>query len=83
MQFAKDVLSGGVMGLSEKDMLEYLRYVADGHFARLGMDPVYNAKCPFEFMLKQDIIELTSFFERTNASYATGVGGEVLLDEEF
>lgn len=83
MQFAKDVLSGGVMGLSQKDMLEYLRYVADGHCVRLGMEPIYQAKCPFDFMLKQDIIELTSFFERTTSSYTSGVGGDVSLDEEF
>jgi ribonucleoside-diphosphate reductase beta chain len=47
------------------------------------MEPIYQAKCPFDFMLKQDIIELTSFFERTTSSYTSGVGGDVSLDEEF
>jgi ribonucleoside-diphosphate reductase beta chain len=83
MQFADDVLSMGVVGLSRTSMLEYLRYVADGHCQRLGMAPVYNAKCPFEFMLKQDVMELTSFFERTTTAYTSGISGNVTLNEDF
>lgn len=80
MAFGDDVLSMGVIGLSRTDMLEYLRYVADGHLKRLGMEPRYNAKCPFDFMLKQDVQALTSFFERTVAEYTVGIGGDVDLD---
>lgn len=80
MQFAEDVLSFGVIGLSRDDMLEYLRYVADGHCQRLGMEPMFHAKCPFDFMLAQDIQALTSFFERTVAEYTVGIGGNVDLD---
>jgi ribonucleoside-diphosphate reductase beta chain len=80
MQFAEDVLSLGVIGLTQQDMQEYLRYVADGHCARLGMPPLYGARCPFEFMLKQDVQSLTSFFERTVAEYTVGIGGKVDLD---
>jgi ribonucleoside-diphosphate reductase beta chain len=83
MQFAADVLSEGVVGLSLPDMREYLRYVADGHCARLGMAPMFEAKCPFEFMLKQDVMGLTNFFERTTSDYTVGIGGDVLLDEDF
>lgn len=80
MQFADDVLSIGVLGMSREDMLEYLRYVADGHLRRLGLEPRYNAKCPFDFMLKQDVQALTSFFERTVAEYTVGIGGDVGFD---
>ena len=83
MQFAEDVLSSGVIGLSKDDMLEYLRYVADGHLKRLKMMPRYNAKCPFDFMLKQDVQALTSFFERTVAEYTVGIGGEVGFDGDL
>lgn len=82
MMFATDVLSIGIVGLSIKDMREYLRFVADGHMRKLGMEPVYNAVCPFDFMLKQDVQALTSFFERTVAEYTVGIGGEVDLDVE-
>lgn len=80
MQFADDVLSLGVIGLSRSDMLEYLRYVADGHCRRLGIEAMYNARCPFDFMLKQDVQSLTSFFERTVAEYTVGIGGKVDLN---
>jgi ribonucleoside-diphosphate reductase beta chain len=79
MQFADDVLSGGVVGLSKTDMLEYLRYVADGHCDRLGMERIFGAVCPFDFMLKQDVQALTSFFERVTTEYTVGVGGNVDL----
>lgn len=83
LQFADDVLSMGVIGMNRKDMEEYLRYVADGHMKRLGMKPRYNAHCPFDFMLKQDVQALTSFFERTVSEYVSGVGGEVELSTDL
>lgn len=83
MQFAEDVLSEGVVGLSKTDMLEYLRYVADGHCLRLGMPAMFEAKCPFDFMLKQDVMGVTNFFERTVAEYTVGISGDVALDEDF
>lgn len=83
LMFAEDVLGTGVMGMSRDDMLEYLRYTADGHLRRLNMEPRYNAKCPFDFMLKQDIQSLTSFFERTTSEYTVGISGEVSLDSDL
>jgi len=80
MMFADDVLSIGVIGLSAKDMREYLQFVADGHMRKLGMEPVYNATCPFDFMLKQDVQAHTSFFERTVSEYLVNIGGAVDLD---
>jgi len=80
MQFAEDTLSLGVVGLTKEDMREYLCYTADNHMRRLGIEPVYNAKCPFDFMLKQDVQSLANFFERTPAEYAVGIGGDVALD---
>jgi ribonucleoside-diphosphate reductase beta chain len=82
IQFADDVLELGVVGLSKRDMVEYLRYVADGHCQRLGMEPMFNAKCPFEFMLAQDVQSLTNFFERNVTEYTVGIGGNVDLNRD-
>lgn len=82
MMFARDTLALGVVGLSEADMHEYLRYIADQHCARLGMAPMFGAKCPFDFMMKQDVQALTSFFERTTAEYSVGIGGSVDLNND-
>ena len=82
-QFAQDVLSGGVAGLSLKDMRQYLEYVADQRLAQLGMARRYGARNPFAFMDLQDVQELTNFFERRVSAYQVAVEGEVTFDAAF
>jgi ribonucleoside-diphosphate reductase beta chain len=64
MQFAEDILSGGVAGLSVVDMRQYLEFIADQRLTMLGLQKVYGAKNPFSFMDLQDVQELANFFER-------------------
>jgi ribonucleoside-diphosphate reductase beta chain len=82
-QFAEDLLSGGVAGLSERDMRQYLGYVADARLQRLGIEPVFHTKNPFSFMDLQDVQELTNFFERRVSAYQSAVSGEVEFLENF
>jgi ribonucleoside-diphosphate reductase beta chain len=82
-QFAEDLLSGGVAGLSVREMRQYLGYVADSRLQRLGIAPAFHAKNPFSFMDLQDVQELTNFFERRVSAYQSAVGGEVAFHEEF
>lgn len=83
LQFAEDLLSGGVAGLSATDMRRYLEYVADQRFAVLGMPKHYHSKNPFSFMDLQDVQELANFFERRVSAYQMGVSGEVSFDQAF
>jgi ribonucleoside-diphosphate reductase beta chain len=83
MQFAEDILSGGVAGLSVVDMKQYLEYIADQRLAMLGLPKVYKAKNPFSFMDLQDVQELTNFFERRVSAYQVSVAGEVSFSEAF
>src|SRR6202789_2829969 len=82
-QFAEDLLSGGVAGLSVRDMRQYLGYVADSRLQRLGIAPVFKVKNPFSFMDLQDVQELTNFFERRVSAYQSAVVGEVGFGEDF
>lgn len=82
-QFAEDLLSGGVAGLSVKEMRQYLEYVADSRLARLGLKPAFGSKNPFGFMELQDVQELTNFFERRVSAYQVAVQGEVAFHDEF
>jgi ribonucleoside-diphosphate reductase beta chain len=82
-QFAEDLLSGGVAGLSVREMRQYLGYVADSRLQRLGIAPAFHAKNPFSFMDLQDVQELTNFFERRVSAYQSAVAGEVAFHEEF
>ena len=83
VQFAEDVLEGGVAGISTRDMRQYLQYCADNHFARLGMARIYNVANPLPFMELQDVQELTNFFERRSSAYQVGVSGDVSFDVAF
>jgi ribonucleoside-diphosphate reductase beta chain len=82
-QFAQDVLSGGVAGLSVKDMRQYLEYCADQRLVQLELPKKYGATNPFDFMDLQDVQELTNFFERRVSAYQVGVQGEVAFDMAF
>jgi ribonucleoside-diphosphate reductase beta chain len=83
LQFAEDLLSGGVAGLSVGELREYLEYCADQRLATLGMAKRYGAKNPFGFLALQDVQEVTNFFERRVSAYQVGVEGEVTLDAAF
>lgn len=83
MQFAEDILSGGVAGLSVADMRQYLEFIADQRLVMLGLSKIYNAKNPFSFMDLQDVQELANFFERRVSAYQVAVAGEVAFDEAF
>ena len=82
-QFAEDVLSGGVAGISVKHMRQYLEYCADQRLVQLGMPKKYGTKNPFDFMDLQDVQELANFFERRVSAYQVGVPGEVAFDMAF
>jgi len=83
MQFAEDLLEGGVPGLSQKDMRQYLEFVADQRLANLELEPRYGSKNPFAFMDLQDVQELSNFFERRVSAYQVSVTGDVSFDEAF
>jgi ribonucleoside-diphosphate reductase beta chain len=86
--FADDVLSGGelsngVMGLSPREMRQYLEYVADLRLAALGLTPEFGTRNPFPFMDLQDVQELANFFERRVSAYQVGISGAVAFEEAF
>ncbi len=82
-QFAEDLLSGGIAGLSVTEMRQYLEFVADQRLTMLGLPAQYGAKNPFSFMDLQDVQELANFFERRVSAYQVGVTGDVTFDATF
>ncbi len=83
LQFAKEFLDQGIVGLSLKDMKTYLQFCADQRLERVGAPKAYNVKNPFDFMELQDTQELANFFERRVSAYQVGVSGDVAFDESF
>lgn len=82
-QFADDVLSGGIVGLTHREMRQYLEYVADQRLATLRLPKRFGTKNPFPFMELQDVQEFTNFFERRVSAYQVGVQGEICFDAAF
>ncbi|MES2504032.1 MAG: ribonucleotide-diphosphate reductase subunit beta [Myxococcota bacterium] len=86
MAFCKDILSLGVSGLSERSMLEYLKYVADQRFVQMGLPRKYKTNNPFPFMVLQDLQPLTNFFEKRVTEYQKGFDiskDAVVFNESF
>lgn len=83
MLFAEDMLSGGIPGLTLDDMHKYLLYISEHRLIQLGYKPYQTTPMPFNFMLLQDVQELSNFFERTVTAYSSGVTGIVRFDEAF
>lgn len=82
-QFADDVLSWGIVGLTHREMRQYLEYVADQRLATLRLPKRFGTKNPFPFMELQDVQEFTNFFERRVSAYQVGVQGEICFDAAF
>jgi ribonucleoside-diphosphate reductase beta chain len=88
-EFITDALPVSLIGMNAKDMIQYIRFVADRLLVQLGVPKLYNAGNPFDFM---DLISLegkTNFFEKKVSEYSKpGVGMKkedmvIRLDEEF
>ena len=83
VQFAEDLLGGGIAGLSVPEVQRYLEYCADQRLVTLGFEKRYGTKNPFAFMALQDVQEVTNFFERRVSAYQVGVTGDVVFDAAF
>jgi ribonucleoside-diphosphate reductase beta chain len=83
MQFAQDVLSLGVAGISAQNMREYLQFLADQRFLVLGIKPQFHSRNPFGFMSMQGVQGLGNLFERTVSEYQKGAQGTVRFDAKF
>lgn len=88
-EFIVDALPCSLIGMNAKDMIQYIRFVADRLLVQLGYPKMYNVGNPFDFM---DLISLegkTNFFEKKVSEYSKpGVGMKkedmvIRLDEEF
>lgn len=86
VQFARDLLEHGVLGLSASDMTQYVEYVADSRLVMFGYSQLYGTKNPLTYIDLQDVQELANFFERTSSAYQIGgswSARDMTLGEDF
>ena len=72
--YAKDLMShGGVLGLNDALLKEYVQYIADRRLEKLRLPKQYNAENPFPWM--SEVIDLKkekNFFETRVTEYQRG-----------
>ena len=67
--FICDALPVSLIGMNADDMSTYIEFVADRLLTQLGHPKLYDAKCPFDWMLTQGMELKTNFFEARESSY--------------
>lgn len=73
VNYAKECLPRGILGLSVPLLREYVQYIADRRLEKLRMNKIYNSENPFPWM--SEVIDLKkekNFFETRVTEYQTG-----------
>ena len=67
--FITESLPCKLIGLNSDNMIEYIKYVADGLLIDLGYPKIYNSSNPFDFMENISLEGKTNFFESRVSQY--------------
>ncbi|AEB41084.1 ribonucleotide-diphosphate reductase subunit beta [Chlamydia pecorum] len=72
IDYAKDCLPKGILGLKSSMFIDYVRHIADRRLERIGLKPIYNSKNPFPWMSEtMDLNKEKNFFETRVTEYQT------------
>lgn len=83
-EFQTEALPVSLIGLNKDLMCRYIEYVTDYLLLMSGLDKVYNAKNPFDFMENISLPTNVSFFEDKNNDYQIGLSEKVFVtDDDF
>ncbi|MGE0635369.1 MAG: ribonucleoside-diphosphate reductase small subunit [Bacteroidia bacterium] len=88
-EFVSDALPVKLIGMNAELMCQYIEFCADRLLLALGVNKIYNAKNPFDFMEMISLQGKTNFFEKRVSEYQkSGVMSstseqQFSLDEDF
>jgi len=68
-EFVTDALPVALIGMNAKLMSQYIEFVADRLLQALGLQKIYNATNPFDFMELISLQGKTNFFEKRVGEY--------------
>jgi len=87
IQFVCNALSVDLIGMNSRMMSTYIQFVADRLLVALGVDKVYNAQNPFEWMEMISLSGKTNFFEKRVGEYkrqmTSSTKWDWTMDENF
>lgn len=70
IQYAKDALPNGILGLNTDMIKDYMEYIADRRLERIGLNKVFNTENPFPWMSEiMDLRKEKNFFETRVTEY--------------
>ena len=73
IDYAKDCLPRGVLGLNGDLFRDYVQHVADRRLERIGLPSIYGSSNPFPWMSEtMDLAKEKNFFETRVTEYQTG-----------
>jgi ribonucleoside-diphosphate reductase beta chain len=72
VNYAKDCLPRGILGLTAPMFRDYVQFIADRRLERIGLKPQYGSKNPFPWMSETiDLGKEKNFFETRVTEYQT------------
>jgi ribonucleoside-diphosphate reductase beta chain len=75
IEYAKDSLPSGILGLNADLFREYIQHIADRRLERIGLAPQYGSSNPFPWMSEiMDLSKEKNFFETRVTEYQSGGG---------
>lgn len=75
IEYAKDSLPSGILGLNADLFREYIQHIADRRLERIGLSPQYGSSNPFPWMSEiMDLSKEKNFFETRVTEYQSGGG---------
>jgi ribonucleotide reductase beta subunit family protein with ferritin-like domain len=83
-EFICDALPCSLIGMNSKMMSQYIEFVADRLAVQLGIQKLYNAQNPFDFMEMISLEGKTNFFEKKVSEYSRvrDMADNIRLDDE-
>jgi len=74
VQYAKDVLPRGILGLNSNMFVDYMKFIANRRLEMIKLKPIYNnVYNPFAWMSEViDLNKMKNFFETRVTDYQTG-----------
>ena len=83
-EFICDALPCSLIGMNSKMMSQYIEFVADRLAVQLGIQKLYKAQNPFDFMEMISLEGKTNFFEKKVSEYSRvrDVADNIRLDDE-
>lgn len=75
IQYARDVLPRGILGLNSDMFIQYMNYIANRRLKNIGMNELFqDASNPFPWMSEViDLAKCKNFFETRVTEYQTGI----------